>query len=341
MVSEGTRIIPDETTNSIVILGTAEDFAVMLSALQQIDIVPRQVMIEALLVRIDLTDNLSFGFSWSLNTDVNIKGMNPFTRDINLDGAVTSQPFGTTLESTPGTGFTFVGTDPSGFVRARVVAALKDSKGKILAAPHILVSDNREARIQIGKQIPLATSTTTTPLGGVATTNTTTSTVQYKDTGNILKVKPQVNDSGLVSLEIAQENSDVGEVVKIAGQDFASIQKTEATTNLVVQDGETIIIGGLIQETTSKAKDGIPILSKIPLIGSLFSNTTDNTTRTELILLLTPHVIRSQQEAKRITQEYIDRFEEKTKINIDEQTKVKSSTGKSGDESKDSGQDGP
>jgi len=344
MVSEGTRIIPDETTNSIVILGTPEDYAIVLAALQQIDIVPRQVMIEALLVRIDLTDNLSFGFSWSLNTDVNIKGINPFTRDINLGGAVTSQPFGTTLDSAPGTGFTFVGTDPSGFVRARVVAALKDSKGKILAAPHILVSDNREARIQIGKQIPLATSTTTTPLAGgvIASTNTTTSTVQYKDTGNILTVKPQVNDSGLVSLEIAQENSDIGEVVKIAGQDFASIQKTEATTSLVVQDGETIIIGGLIQETTSKTKDGIPILSKIPLIGSLFSNTTDNSTRTELILLLTPHVIKSQQEARRMTQEYIDRFEEKTKINIDEQTKVKSSTERSGDESqKDTGQGGP
>lgn len=124
-----------------------------------------------------------------------------------------------------------------------------EGKAKILAAPHILFSDNREARIQVGSQIPIATQTTTTPVtGGTTTTSTITSTVQYKDVGIILKVKPQVNDSGLVSMEISQEVSGIGESVKIAGQDFQSITKTEATTNLVARDGETIVIGGLIEE---------------------------------------------------------------------------------------------
>jgi general secretion pathway protein D len=189
-----------------------------------------------------------------------------------------------------------------------LTAALKDSKAKILAAPHILVSDNREAKIQVGSQVPLATSTTTTPIGSTTVTNTTTSTIQYKDIGIILKVKPQVNDSGLVNLEISQEVSSLGDNVQIADQNFASINKTEANTNLVAQDGETIIIGGLIREDSTKSKDGIPFLSKIPVLGALFSNTTDNTFRTELIILLTPRVIRSQGDSENLTSDYIKRY---------------------------------
>lgn len=314
LVSEITRIFPDEVANSIIILATPEDYELISGTIKEIDVAPRQVVIEGLLVRVDLTDNLSFGLSWSLNTDVNITNIRPFKRDINLSGNVANVPGGT-LDNSVGNGFTFVGTDPSGNVRARLTAALKDSRAKILASPHIIVSDNREARIQVGSQVPIATSTTTTPLsGGTNTaTNTSTSTIQYKDIGIILKVKPQVNDSGLVSLELAQEVSSLGDLVKIAGQDFQSINKTEATTNLVAQDGETIIIGGLIREDAAKSKEGIPLLSKIPIIGALFSNTTDNSTRTELVILLTPHVVRNQTEAGNVTSEYINRLRDLNK----------------------------
>jgi general secretion pathway protein D len=121
-------------------------------------------------------------------------------------------------------------------------------------------------------------------------------------------VKPQVNDSGLVSLEISQEVSSLGDNVKIADQNFASINKTEATTNLVAQDGETIVIGGLIREDVTKSKNGIPLLSDIPIIGNLFSYINDITTRTELIILLTPHVMRNQQEAGDVTKDYVDKY---------------------------------
>jgi general secretion pathway protein D len=102
----------------------------------------------------------------------------------------------------------------------------------------------------------------------------------------------------------------VGDSVLIGGQEFASINKTEAVTNLVAQDGETIIIGGLIREDVTKSKDGIPFLSKIPLLGYLFSSQTDNTTRTELLILITPHVVRNQQEAVDVTTDYIDKYKE-------------------------------
>jgi general secretion pathway protein D len=293
-------------------------------------------VIEGLIARVDLTDNLSFGFSWSLKTDINISGLKPFNRPVNLGGDIASKPSGTTFDTGASDGFTFVATDPTGTVRARLTAALKDSKAKILAAPHILVSDNREARIQVGSQVPLATSMTTTPLAsGTTVTNTTTSTIQYKDIGIILKVKPQVNDSGLVSLEISQEVSSLGDPVDVAGTKEITINKTEVTTNLVAQDGETIVIGGLIREDLTKTIEGIPFLSKIPIIGSLFSNTTDNVTRTELIILLTPHVIKNQAEAAGVTSDYVDRYKGSTKDkNIDEFIKEKGKKEQDGKDTK-------
>lgn len=314
-VSADTKIFADEITNSLIVLATPTDYTFIKETIKKIDIQLRQVMIEGLIAQVTLTDNVNFGFSWSLNTDVNISGLKPFTRPINLNGAVSNNSGDLDPTKTPGSGFTFVGTDPSNHLRVLLQAALEDSRGKVLAAPHILVSDNREAKIQIGSQVPLATSTTSyvptlTTTTAATQQNALTSTVQYQDIGIILKVKPQINDSGLVSLELSQEVSSIGDNVPIAGQSFASINKTEATTNLVARDGETIIIGGLIREDVTKGKSGIPILSKIPLLGWLFSDVKDNKSRTELLILLTPHVVKNQQEAGDVTTDYVDKFKE-------------------------------
>jgi type II secretion system protein D len=309
-VGPDTRVFADEITNSLIILATPGDYSFIEETIKRLDIMPRQVVIEGLVAQVTLSDNLSFGVSWSLKTNADITNIKPFNKDINLDGNVFSIPQGSKLDNTAGDGFTFVATDPTGIVRARLTAALATSKAKVLAAPHILVSDNREARIQVGSQVPLATSTSTAiPTSGTVTESTTvTSTIQYKDIGIILTVKPQINDSGLVSLELTQEISSVGKPATIAGQDFSSIDKTETTTNLVAQDGETIIIGGLIREDATKQKNGIPLLSKIPLIGSLFSYTSNTLDRTELIILLTPRVIKNQKEAGNVTTDYVDRY---------------------------------
>lgn len=308
LVSEITKIFPDEVTNSIIILATPEDYALISETIKKIDIIPRQVMIEGLIARVDLTDKLDFGMQWTIQNDFKITNIKPFNRDVNIIGPLKlDSPI-----TTPN--FTFTAYDAAGNVKLFLQSLAAEGKAKILAAPHILVSDNREARIQVGSQIPIATQTTTTPVtGGTAPTSTITSTVQYKDVGIILKVKPQVNDSGLVSMEISQEVSGIGESVKIAGQDFQSITKTEATTTLVARDGETIVIGGLIREDTTKSRAGIPILSKIPILGFFFGNTIDETTRNELIILLTPRVIRSQEEAKDVSSDYINRYKESTK----------------------------
>ena len=299
-VSPETKVFADEIANSLVILATPSDYSFIEETLKKIDTMPRQVVIEGLIAQVTLSDNLSFGFAWSLQTDLNIK---------NLSGTLIGIPGGSLFDGNAGTGFTFIGTDPTGHVRAKLTAALTSSKGKVLAAPHILVLDNREARIQVGSQVPLATSSTTYVSGTTAdNTIPTTSTIQYKDIGIILKVKPQINDSGLVSIELTQEVSSVGKPATIAGQAYSSIDKTETITTLIAQDGETIIIGGLIREDATKEKNGIPLLSKIPIIGNLFSYTSTGTDRTELIILLTPHVIRNEKEAGEVTSDYMNRI---------------------------------
>jgi general secretion pathway protein D len=308
-VSPDTRAFADEISNSLIILATPSDYSFIEETLKKIDTMPRQVVIEGLIAQVTLTDNWNFGISWSLQ-NLNVKS---------LSGNMTSLPTGGALDASTGKGFTFVATDPGNIVRAKLTAALLNSKGKVLAAPHILVLDNREARIQVGSQIPLATSSTTY-VAGTTSDNTipTTSTIQYKDIGIILKVKPQINDSGLVSIELSQEISSAGTTnAIIAGQEYPSIDKTETSTNLIAQDGETIIIGGLIRENKSKQIDGIPILSKIPLIGSLFSNTSVKTDRTELIILLTPHVIKSGKEAGEVTSGYLERIDKGVKKDIE------------------------
>jgi general secretion pathway protein D len=226
----------------------------------------------------------------------------------------------------PGTGLNLIGTDSGNSVRALISALASRSKAKLLAAPHILVSDNREASIQVGQQVPIATSETFgTP--GVAPQRT----IQYKDIGIILKVKPQVNDSGLVSLEIKQEVSTYSTISLSVGQNDIILNKTEASTSLVVQDGHTIIIGGLIREDTTKTRSGIPWLSRIPVLGYLFGNTVDDESRTEIIILLTPHVIKNMNEAKALTTGFVDKFTEDGKGGVNKKELIKNSGDRAGE----------
>ena len=254
---------------------------------------PRQVVIEGIIAEVTLTDNLSLGMSYMIKASA---GGIDFTLGLNGSNLNTD----TTKQT--GTGFTLIGTDSSGQVRAFITALATDSKAKLLATPHILVSDNREAKIQVGSQVPITTSETYGTVGV-----SPQRIVQYRDIGIILKVKPRVNEGGLVSMEVAQEVSKYQTIpLGNIGETQIIIDKVEATTNLVVQDGQTIIIGGLIREDTTKARSGIPYLSKLPLVGWLFGNTDDLKTRAELIILLTPHVMKDQNDANKITSDYVD-----------------------------------
>jgi general secretion pathway protein D len=310
LVSGITRIFSDEVLNVVIVLATPEDYEIIKDAIAKIDIVPRQVMIEGMIAQIGLTDNLSLGLAWSINAGKlgKIFGTNEF----GVDTAISLNPASLPPAGISSSGLNLIGTDAGNSVRAIISALASQSKAKLLAAPHILVSDNREASIQVGQQVPIATSETFgTP--GVAPQRT----IQYKDIGIILKVKPRVNESGLVSLELRQEVSTFSLIELSVDQKDIILNKTETSTSLVVQDGHTIIIGGLIREDTTKTRSGIPWLTKIPVLGYLFGNTDDNESRTEIIILLTPHVLKNQADAKDLTVDIVDKFTGTGKGGID------------------------
>jgi type II secretory pathway component GspD/PulD (secretin) len=298
LVSDLVKIFADEILNAIIILGTPEDYQIIKETIVKLDIVPRQVLIEGAIAQISLTDKMSLGLAWSLKT--NLFNLNAVTIALN--------PSQLSSDTSSTSGLSLVGIDSGNSVRAVINALASNSKAKLLASPHIMVSDNREARIQVGQQVPIPTSET---YGGTVGGAVPIRTIQYKDIGIILKVKPQINDSGLVAMEISQEVSTYVKDTLYAGETQIILNKTEASTNLVVQDGQTIVIGGLIREDDSKARQGIPFLSKIPILGYLFGNTDNENLRTELVILLTPHVVKTQKDVSEVTHKYIDKMTDK------------------------------
>ena len=314
LVSDFTRIIPDEITNTVIIMSTPEDYTAIRKTIEEIDVVPRQVVIEGMIASVALTDNLSFGISALFKGNISNFGG---SADIGTRFAFNPQSLAVDPNNLSLGGFTFVGVDQAGTVRALINALATDSKAKVLAAPHILVSDNRDAKIQVGQQVPLITTET---YG--STTIAPQRTFQYRDIGIILKVKPRINAGGLVSLEIYQEISTF-ETITLSGDQQILLDKTDVTTELVVQDGQTIVIGGLIREDTNKSRTGIPFLSKIPVIGWLFGSTEDDIKRQELIILLTPHVIKNQKEAKDMSTEFIDKMTESSEGRLKKEELIK------------------
>jgi general secretion pathway protein D len=307
------KIISDDITNTIVILATQEDYEAITKAIQQLDIAPRQVIIEGMIASVSLTDNLSLGVGGIIKGTLYQNG-SPYGANFGLN---TDQLNASALAQA---GFSFVATDAAEVVRSLITALASDSKAKVLASPHILVSDNRDAKIQVGQQVPLLTSE------NYSTSSVTNQrTYQYKDIGIILKVKPRINEGGLVSLEISQEIS-TPEKITLSGSEQLLINKTEVVTNLVVQDGQTIVIGGLIREDTTKTTSGIPFLSRIPFIGWLFGGMSDDKSRTELIILLTPRVIKNQREAKNVSSEFIDKMVDSSKERIKREELTKGKT---------------
>ncbi len=295
LVSESARVFTDEVTNSIVVIGTPDDYEVIKGAIEQLDIVPRQVLIETMIAEVDLSDDFRFGIEWSFTHHVGLGGGR-----INLDSE-TGFDSGN-LGPSAAEGFTFVGVDQSGVVRAFLQAVEAKSKVNVLASPNILAIDKKEANIQIGDQVPVATSET-----AVAGTTDIQRTIQYRDTGVILTVKPQINDGGVIVLDISQEVSDFS-VQNILGSDQVVISTTNASTSLVAKDGQTIIIGGLIRERKSKSRDYVPILGRIPIIGYFFGFTAVTKQKSEVVILLTPRVISDLEQAKDATRDFILRL---------------------------------
>jgi general secretion pathway protein D len=248
----------------------------------------RQVLVEVTIAEISLKDELKYGLEWYFKNGSRISGQ----LDLGTAGIAALVP-----------GFSYSWVNAAGDVGAVLNALATDSKLKIVSSPHITVADNQTAKIQVGDRIPTISQTQSVP----GTTLGVINTVQYTETGVLLEVTPRVNAGGQVTMEISQEVSNAIPT-ESSGIDSPTIQNRSAASTVTVRSGETIILAGLIRDEKTNASQGLPLLSKLPLIGGLFGtqNWIDN--RTELIILITPRVLETTPDAAAITEEYRKRL---------------------------------
>lgn len=286
--SDGPRIVPNEENNSLLIYATGEQYEFIREALEKLDRPSAQVLIEATLAEVTLSNDFSLGVDWSI-----VSGKSTF--DLRNNGA------GAPAKLFPGFSYSYIGST------AQAVLNTLQSKTnvRVLSAPKLIVLNNQTATLQVGDQVPIVTQQAQSVAApGAPVVNS----IELRDTGVILKVTPRVNDSGTIILDIAQEVSDVAETTT-SGINSPTIQQRRLASTVATRSGQMIALGGLIRDRTTRLKSGIPLLSQIPIIGAAFGSQENRGSRTELIILLTPTVMRSAEETKAIVDELTDRLD--------------------------------
>jgi general secretion pathway protein D len=301
-----------DETNTLLVRSTGQAWRSIRDVIEKLDVMPLQVHIEAQVAEVNLTGDLQYGVNWyfenaipalagSTAADLHARAIN---RTIWGDIA------GSILPS--GGSWTFLGRNA-----AAVISALDQvTDVRLLQTPSLLVRNNAEGELNVGTRIPIS-SVTVNPGNGNG--DTTFSQVQYLDTGVILKVRPRITKDGIVFLDIAQEVSAPGPVPPTCTANGVNcnvpINTRFLKTEAAVHSGDTVLLAGLISDGVNKGSNGIPGLSRIPIIGGLFGQQSSNTTRNEVIILLTPTVVRNPQDARDLTDEYGRRFRAMQPIN--------------------------
>jgi general secretion pathway protein D len=283
-------IIADEANNALLVMATSLEYRAIEQAIRKLDIARRQVLVEASIAEVTLSDNLQYGLQWFLRGSLGNNQQQARLTDAGLASSVAR-------------GFSYSLTDSDGFVRLLFDALASESKLKILSSPQLLVIDNQTASIRVGDQIPIITRTSSS---STDTDAPLVNEVQFRDTGVLLQVTPRINAGGMVTLEINQEVSEPSADEFAAGN--VSILQRTINTSVAVQSGETVLLGGLIRENKNDSLTGIPWLSRLPLLGPLFGRTVDNSTRTELVITITPRVINNGEEARDAARELMQRM---------------------------------
>jgi general secretion pathway protein D len=292
MVRGPITFIENQATNSIVIKAIPYDYQIIKHTIQQLDIFTQQVLIEVFIGEVTLSGDTEYGVEWALLGDRasigGYKGTDKAEMDFGTGG------LGTDLENNLGRGFTY--RFDSDRLQAFIMAQASKNKLKVLSRPQIMVEDNQKAHIEVGQEVPIITSEYV-PMEQEETTSTSRS-IEYRSTGVILDVTPRINENGLVTIEINQEISEAQGVVS-SGIQSPVITNRKAETSVAVSDGQTIIIGGIIKDQSSESVSGVPLLSDIPLIGYMFSDTKQKHEKTELIITITPHVVASAEDIEK------------------------------------------
>lgn len=299
-------IVVDETTNSLIIRAFHRDYKAILETIKKLDIYPKQVLIEVLLAEVTLDEETKYGLEFSTFTDSFTSGASTYTYTVGMGGIGTPDSFVSGLR------YSIVS---AGKLSAAIHASATENRLRVITSPHILASNNKEAKIQIGSSEPILTNTYTTPGATTAATTSVVSTglvegtIEYKDIGVILSVTPRISDGKLVTLEISIEQSTVSQKDLGNLKNVPFFPKKTAKTTLSIMEGQTIVLGGLIDESKNATSAGVPFLSKIPILGALFGYQTRSINTTETILLMTPHVISDLQESNQVTQEFRDKVQ--------------------------------
>ena len=289
-------IIADDKRNALIVKASGPDYARIEQVIRKLDTWPMQVLVEATIIDVALGDQLSLGVEWLLKG--RFDGKRAEARlDLGAPGIAPLVP-----------GFSYTVLDNASNVRAVLNALAAESRLKVVSSPTMMVLDNHKATIRVGDQVPVRTSEAA-GLGTSAVAPVIASTFDYRDTGVLLEVVPRVNASGMVTLEIHQEVNDVVPTTT-SGIDSPTINQRRFTTTVAVQDGETVVLGGLIRDRADGRESGVPLLSDIPVLGWLFKSRTDIAERSELIVVITPTAVRDPGEARAATEELRRRMSE-------------------------------
>ena len=283
------KIVADEATNSLLIRSTARDYRQLLTTISQLDVVPLQVMVNAVIAQITLTDDTRFGVDWSR---VAGNTLNPISSNTTTDFA----------PNLNGLMFTRGFIDGSARVDATLEAIAQNNEVRLLARPSLTVGNNQEGEIQIGAEVPVEAGESISA-GGLSTTN-----IQYRDTGIGLLITPQINEDGVVNLIINQTLRSVDNSASGINNNPV-FNNQEITTTVVVKNGDNIVLGGLIQTDTEALNTGVPLLNRVPGLGNLFSYQQDNQERRELFIVLRPEVIDLNDQAGPQYSDILDRFD--------------------------------
>jgi general secretion pathway protein D len=279
------KIVADPSQNALLIMASEPDYRRVERVLANLDVMPNQVLIEATIAEVTLNDELRLGVRWFFQN-----------RSGNRSGAFSDLLSGAVGSAFPG--FSFVAKAAGGQV---TLNALNDmTRVNVLASPSLMVLDRRTAVLQIGDQVPITTQSAQSVLTpGAPVVNS----IAYKDTGVILSVTPRINESGRVLLDIEQEVSTVSRTSS-SNIDSPTFGRRKVKTTVVVNNGESITLGGLIQDRTTDSETQVPVLGDIPIIGKAFKDRQSLVEKTELVIMLTPRVVRDLNEAAAVTEEY-------------------------------------
>jgi general secretion pathway protein D len=282
VVSGNIKIIVNEFNNSLIIQATESDYQFLLLTIRQLDVLPRQVLIEAKIYNVELQDNLSYGVSAFL--EAGDPALGPSTTGSILDGTLSA------------TTTAFIGSSRQ--LRAVITALSAKTNVQILEAPRILALDGVQAQINIGAEVPVTTASFGDPLQSGSSTNFVNS-IQFRPTGVTLLIMPRISASGIVTMDLAIEVSSA------TGQALTPTINTNAiTTSLIVRDGQTVALAGIISDSFNEGRNRVPILGSIPVLGGLFGTTTRDKRRNELVFFITPYVIRNLPTATELTLDF-------------------------------------